>query len=529
MKVKDTKQGKEFIFSNKFAKNRIPTNDRRLHAFLKLKYWLVNFLHLERFAKKKSWYRTLEYHWGRRNRKPNSFEKKKLSESIRLTQKDLKLEELVIYDLIPKEYLNEFQRKYLKFKDMFAAPTLTTTIPKRLHDAFSQMENSHAAGSWYNLDHFSIKEKTSLGTRFNWFRLEAIGLTESFYIIRYALNVNEAANEELEQILKSKVYKEVVCFGNDKWWKKRSFGGCHCYDIGGDSKFYVIEDYILELKALFWQEVVKNLPTFFFSWENIPPSIEVYSSETLEKKSEKILEVLAQRSQGHIEYCDSHKTYFVPSVTNRGQKALNNSKIIAHSQQFKNERGMYDFLYIEEIVCQSFADYFLLEALSNQASQFIYQAQRKVNRNVYRKSRFNSLLSVKLEVEKKLYFYRRLYKELNTHSLTEEILKYKFSEYKKCFTNAFDKKDPEFTRFYEFENMYKGMRYNIKDNFTLMESIYSHFDENAKITESRYNYRIVKWTFIIGVVSLLATILLAGDPCVFEQICDSIIELFEEK
>ena len=190
---------------------------------------------------------------------------------------------------------------------------------------------------------------------------------------------------------------------------------------------------------------------------------------------------------------------------------------------------MYDFLYIEEIVCQSFADYFLLEALSNQASQFIYQAQRKVNRNVYRKSRFNSLLSVKLEVEKKLYFYRRLYKELNTHSLTEEILNYKFSEYKKCFTNAFDKKDPEFTRFYEFENMYKGMRYNIKDNFTLMESIYSHFDENAKITESRYNYRIVKWTFIIGVVSLLATILLAGDPCVFEQICDSIIELFEKK
>lgn len=160
MKIKETKQGKEFIFNNKFAKNRIPTNDRRLHAFLKLKYSLVNFLHLQKFAKKKSWYRSLEYHWGRRNRKPNSFEKKQLSESIRLTQKDLKLEELVIYDLIPKEYLNEFQRKYLKFKDMFAAPTLTTTIPKRLHDAFSQMENSHAAGSWYNLDHFSIKEKT---------------------------------------------------------------------------------------------------------------------------------------------------------------------------------------------------------------------------------------------------------------------------------------------------------------------------------------------------------------------------------
>ena len=62
-----------------------------------------------------------------------------------------------------------------------------------------------------------------------------------------------------------------------------------------------------------------------------------------------------------------------------------------------------------------------------------------------------------------------------------------------------------------------------------MESVYSHFDENAKIIESRYNYRIVKWTFIVGVVSLLATILLAGDPCVLDQLCDFIIELFKTK
>ncbi|MBE6597329.1 MAG: hypothetical protein E7641_06645 [Ruminococcaceae bacterium] len=529
MKVYETKQGKEFVFNNKFSKNKISRNDRRLNAFLKLRYRLIIFFHLQKFAKKKSWYRTLEYHWGKRYRKPNANEKKRANQNVRLTKKDLFLKELIVYDLMPKEYLDEYKRKYFKFKSIFSAPTLTSFTPKQIHDAFAKMENSCATGSWYNLDHFSIKEKSSLGSRFNWLRIEAIGLTESFYIIRYALNVNDVSNFELEQILKAKIYKEAVCFSNDKWWKKRSFGGCYFYDLMGDAKKYAIEDYILELKELFWKEIVKNLPTFFFSWENIPPSIEVYSSETLEKKKDKILEVLAQRNYDNIEYCESYKTYFIPSVLSREQKSLNNSKIIADSKQFESDHGLYDFLNIEEIVCQRFADYFLLEGLSRQISKLIYQAQRKINQNVYRKARFNSLLSVKLAVEKQLYFYRRLYKELNAQHHTEEMLRYQFNDYKICFINLFDKEHPNLLPIHCFENEYNNLLYTIKEKHSLMESIYAHFDENSKITESRYNYRIVKWTFIIGVISLLTTVLLAGDPCLLKQIWDSIVEFFTKK
>ena len=72
---------------------------------------------------------------------------------------------------------------------------------------------------------FGIKDSTALGGRFEYFRMEAIGLTESFFIIRYVLHVNENANKELEKILKANVYKEVVCISNDKWWKKKSFAG----------------------------------------------------------------------------------------------------------------------------------------------------------------------------------------------------------------------------------------------------------------------------------------------------------------
>ena len=114
MKVYETKQGKEFVFNNKFSKNRISRNDRRLNAFLKLRYRLIIFFHLQKFAKKKSWYHTLEYHWGKRYRKPNANEKKRANQNVRLTKKDLFLKELIVYDLMPKEYLDEYKSKYFK-------------------------------------------------------------------------------------------------------------------------------------------------------------------------------------------------------------------------------------------------------------------------------------------------------------------------------------------------------------------------------------------------------------------------------
>jgi len=529
MKIVKTMQGKEFLFDNKFSKNRIGPNDRKLDSFLRFKYKFVKFFHLKKLISKKAWYRCLEHHWESRNRKPNSFEKKRLSENIRLTSKDLTLKELVIYDLIPKEYLEDFKEKYLIFKTTFSNTSMFNRPQKDINDAFIKMASTRVSGSWYNLDHFGIKDSTALGGRFEYFRMEAIGLTESFFIIRYVLHVNENANKELEKILKANVYKEVVCISNDKWWKKKSFAGCQCFDLGGDAKCYVLEDYILELKALFWGLISKYIHSFFFTWENIPPSIEIYASETLEKKQEKILELLSSRHHGNSEYCEKHKTYFIPSVLSYEQKPLNNSKIIADAKQFESDHGLYNFLDIEETICKKIADYFLLEGLIKQASQLIYESQRKVNRNAYRKGRFNSLLDIKLDVEKQLYFYRRLFRELNSKKPSEDQIAYKFEKYSQFFTNPLGEKHPELASYYSFEHLYKGVFYNIEDKYGLMESVYSHFDENAKIIESRYNYRIVKWTFIVGVVSLLATILLAGDPCVLDQLCDFIIELFKTK
>ena len=154
-------QGKEFLFDNKFSKNRIGPNDRKLDSFLRFKYKFVKFFHLKKLISKKAWYRCLEHHWESRNRKPNSFEKKRLSENIRLTSKDLTLKELVIYDLIPKEYVEDFKEKYLIFKATFSNTSMFNRPQKDINDAFIKMASTRVSGSWYNLDHFGIKDSTA--------------------------------------------------------------------------------------------------------------------------------------------------------------------------------------------------------------------------------------------------------------------------------------------------------------------------------------------------------------------------------
>ena len=64
----------------------------------------------------------------------------------------------------------------------------------------------------------------------------------------------------------------------------------------------------------------------------------------------------------------------------------------------------------------------------------------------------------------------------------------------------------------------------IKEKNDLIDTIYSHFDENSRMIESLYNYKIVKWTLIIATLTLLATIFLANNS----EILNQIIEFFEK-
>lgn len=518
MLIKDKDVGKQFITNNLFSKNLISKNDRKLNRCLRFKYNCINGLRLTKFFKKKSWFDLLDNDWAKQT---PEYKKKYINNQVALTTEDLKLESLVIYDLIPKEYISEYKKKYLIFRDFIVKPHIGKRQAREISSQFDKMQLARSVGGHYNVEFTPLKEGSILEKYFSYLHLEIIGISKSFFAIKYTLTIKPEVNKFLGLILESVVCKEANCVSNDKWWKKNSFAGLNCYDFGNDAKKQAISDYVLELKAIFFKEIKTNLISKFYNWELIPPSIEVYSSKTLLDNRENILDVLYP--YGKVTNANKdNDLVFIPAQQARWAKKKENSSIIIASSKYfeQDERNFYKFEYVDEYICNDFADYFILDSLSNTITNKIYVSQQKIEKTICSKQKLKKFLSVKMNTDKELYFYKRLYKEFDF--IDKEKLDYRFREYLKHF-NDLKPSEKGFVSFDDFKHLNEILFWSIKDKNTLIDEMYKYFEENIKLIESKYNYAIVKWTLIVGGLTLISTIFLANNS----ELLNSVLEFFK--
>lgn len=522
MEIKDKDIGKQFVTKNLFSKNLISKNDRKLNRYLRLKYNCINKLHLTKFFKKKSWFNLVDDDWAKQT---PEYKKKYIENQIVLTTDDLELQSLIVYDLIPKEYINEYKKKYLVYRDSIIKPHIGIRQARDISSQFDKMQLSRSVGGHYNVEWTPLKEDSMLGKYFSSFHLEIIGISKSFFAIKYTLTVKSTINDFLSLILGNVVCRDAECVSNDKWWKRNSFAGLHPYDFGNDAKQQAILDYILELKSIIFKEIKTNLISKFYNWELIPPSIEVYSSKTLSDNKENILNILHPFGKVSNVNKDNDLVFIPAQQARRAKKKENSSIIVASSKYFeKDEHNFYKFEYVDEYICNDFADYFILDSLNDTITNKIYVAQQKIEKTIYsKKQKLKKFLTIKMNTDKELYFYKRLYNEFDF--IDNEKLDDRFREYLKHFDDLKPSKQG-FIPFDDFKYLNEALFWSIKDKNKLINEIYKHFEENAKLVEIKYNYSIVKWTLIVGGLTLLATIFLANDSAIFNSIVDFFKRLF---
>ena len=522
MIVKDKGDWKQFITKNCFSKNLLPKNDRKLNTLLRVKYAVVKKLHLDKFFKEKSWFSMLDDDAQRlqSGNKSNAVE-----EQITLTASDLKLERLILYDLIPKEYIGDYKEKYLKYRGIIIKPHIGMRQECDILSQFDQMQLSRSVDSCYHIDNYPLKEESNLGKYFSYFRLDIIGISKSFFAIKYTLFVKPSINELLTSILENKVYKAADCVSNGKWWKKGAFAGIRCYDFNNAAKRQAITDYILELKSIIYGEIKSHLLTKFYNWTRIPSSIEIYSSETLQQKSKEILKVLFP--YGNVSnFNKEHDLVFIPAQHIRGMRDDSNSSIIvADSSYFAKDMSYsYKIDRYDSLICDDYADYFIVDSLNQSITNNIYECQQELQKTISSKTKYKTLLSVKISTDRKLYYYKRLCNELGC--MDAKKLKCKFAPYFNFFNDLGDEGDG-FISPDDFYCLYDILFCSISDKNTVIKEMYKHFEENTKILESQSNYRIVKWTAIIAFVTLVVTIFFADNSYLWNQLIGLIKSLFK--
>lgn len=470
---------------------------------------------------KESWFNLLDDDWSKQI---SEYKKELINNQVTLTTDDLKLEQLVIYDLLPKEYINEFKKKYLIYRKSIMKPLFERKQARDIVSQFEEMQLINSDGGYFNVEFIPLKEGSTLEKYFSYMHFEIIGISKSFFAIKYTLIVKPETNDVLGLIMNSIVYKEANCVSNDKWWKKDSFAGLYDYDFENYAKKQTLIDYVLELKSIFFKEIKTNLICKFYNREIIPPSIEVYSSKTLLTNKENILNVIYPYGKV-TNISKDNNLVFIPAQQARGyMKKANNSIIIASSKYFEHDDyNLCEFNYVDEYICNDFADYFILDSLSNDISNKLHLTQQRVEKIIYSTQKFKKFLSVKKNTDKNLYFYRRLYKDFDF--INNKDMDYRFQKYFNYFDNLRPSKIG-FIPFDDFKYLNEELFLSIKDRNIMINEIYKHFEENSKVIESRNNYAIVKWTLIVGTLTLIATILFANDSKLLNIILDFVKRIF---
>lgn len=538
MRIKEYEKFNVFKFDNKFSKNKVSCNDRILKRLTLLKYKVIKFLGKYKFINKtklynkyknKSIYRILELYYDKESEMFKNTINHQIEKNTIFIKGDLELNKIICYDLLPKEYLNDYLKKYMKFKKKFSKPCDFYILDFDIKNQFNNMIKSRDGGNWYNIDFLWLKNDCNLGKYFEKIKIQSIALTESFFVMKYELIVNERVNENLFKILSSNVFVEPEFFSNDKWYKKNSIAGLtNTGQATDEAKNSVIENFILELKAAFFKEIKKHLITIFFDWKNVIPSLEIYTSRSIIQKGDKIANVLEPYSSNVFEVNKGNTIYFIYKNKFSKKRFIDSTKIVADYDLMKSNNGVYEFMDIEKLLTNSLADYYLLNGLENKISELIDDSQIKINKIINSKKTYNSLLKLKINIEKKLYFYRRLYLELERNVECKLENNRVISNYEKIFNNKFSLDNPDMNYPIKFKYRYEKVYFKIKQNNQLINTIYNHFDENSKLLEIRYNYKMVNWSLVVAIISLIVSIVFSFEPNVWKTILEFLQGLFSK-
>ena len=495
MKIIKRDNFNEFVFLNKYILNCPTLEGQKYYSKFLNKYNYIKKKKISILFKKRSWFSTLEF-FNSDDFKNMIIKAQNKEEKIILKSKDLALDSIVFFDLLPKEYINVFLFKIEKLKDVFRKKDNKQKDYFDREDYLSNFKEKDVVNSWMIIDDFEIEDTNELKKYFSNIKIELIGLSESFLIIKYTVQVTKEVNETLEKIISSYIFESPEIYKTKKRNKIR-FGIRIYGDLHENAKRKAITNYIIHLKSIFFEKTNQIMKSIFFDWKVIIPSVQIYKIDS--DKIKYILKVYSSSDKG-VDFDMSKESCFL-FEDNLNEKYASNSFSLFIN---KNQKNKIDFMFRDvcDLITNKFADYFLLNGLSRKINSLIYSSQLKINKNINIQSKFGSVLSLKLDIDKKLNFYRRLYNELSRFYKLDKT-NTKMESYMKYFDITYDEK----IHSYCFLTMYTKMEKDIIDKCEFMGNIFNYFNENSKLIETRYNYGTIIITIIISLLTLICTVL----------------------
>ncbi|MBQ4078000.1 hypothetical protein IJD15_02330 [bacterium] len=485
----------EYKFDNEYVKKKIKDKDRKCTKLFTSFYKFLNKTKLLKICSKNKKIKFLhECTFSNYD-----FEHKTYKKDLKTK---LKLKKLFIYDILPKENLSYFENNFKKFRKV-CDNNMFMTAGFNLQKSFDNLKNA-TSGSLH--DYLKLSKKLNSFKYFDFVSINIDSISDSFLSIRYELTPNEVVQKLIENILEEDVYESPVIYTNNKWWKIKDIGGSSCCD--DRAKKNTLQNFFLELKHSFMCDVKKFLGSFMFDNKLTPHGLEVLSIDNFEDSNE-IVDFLQIKQNCYLHKKEKiifslvNNSFFHPNYI------MDSIVIVDDKDKEKNGEHKW-FPEVFYNLAQKFTIYYILTSINNDITLKINKSNTKINDSIKKGKKILSLMKLNREIDKDLFFYKRLMNEIQ---ISEKSLERHINSFLENYEPL--EKQPKGIKHELIYYDYTSTFYELDANRKLLKDVYSFFNENINSIANYSTMKNISWTLFIAILALLVSIVgvyLTADP-----------------
>ena len=319
--------------------------------------------------------------------------------------------------------------------------------------------------------------------------------------LEYKIILSDETSEEANKILSGN-FKNEYLYSHinipQLWYRKYgSFGG----------NKIELENFILGLKYQFFEMIGKCVPTFFLDNGIIPPHLIVVDSKGTPK--DELLKLFSfdsgknkdeQMNHGDFDYKDG--IFCNIGFTSYTKSHMHDYAIIFDSSV--NSKYQYYAMNLEGYHVQ-LGKIIVAEVITEEIDKLIVKEQTRINKTLERRSlTTQSMLKTRLKAYQNIYLFRRLEKALLESLKSDNGMHGAL----KGFQNDYRSLRPDVL---QDENgiLYhrRILVYKMERQLINIDSLFEVFDVKLKLFESSSNIRLIRWTFILTIVSIIVALL----------------------
>lgn len=510
-KIEIDKNVFEYKFDNLYVKNKVSKKDRKCTALFTAVYKILKKLNLLKLFPKNH---TLKF-LNDVTFSNYDLKSKKYKKDIKFK---LNFEKLYVYDILPKEKLTEFENRLKKFRNV-CDKYMFKTAGFQLGETFDHLRQSTTNNCITLCDRLKLSKKISSMQYFEYLSIQLVGVSNSFFVVKYELTPNKNSKNIIHNILKENIYKSPTIHTNDKWWRLKDIGGSSYCD--NRAKKYTLEDFMLEMKYVFMKDIHKHLGSFIYDNKLTPAGIEVFSTNKIDDPEE-LLNFFEIRREVYINK-KKNIIFNLATTSTWNQNHLLDSIILVKDND-KAQNGEYNwFSEIFYNLTNEFIKYHMFLSIQFDVCNKINKSNSKINKNIAKGKNVFKLMKLNRKIDKDLFFYRRLMREI---SVDPNRLRETINDFLKRY-DSFDLEPDELDYKYLWF-AYSSCFYKFESNSEMLEDIYSFFGENINNMSAYSTMKIIRVTLEFTIFSFGIALLsfFTSDSSVAKSIINFFKNLF---